>query len=174
MIGGHLKGFLQTRTALLPEEGLSLKVTCINRTVSGSGKNRSVNEKILWRERQVIPTDRIEARVQGSSIPFTFEISYDAKATARKNVDNAILWYVDAAASVPAVDYGAQFEVPLFRTSESDPDFAPAREAEVPEQMAEDLTHTGSHGAITVRPGQRGVERSFTSHRLAMCAWRLC
>ncbi|MCH6569894.1 MAG: hypothetical protein IH794_07290 [Acidobacteria bacterium] len=156
VIGGHLKGILQTRTALLPEEGLSLKLTCINRTVSGSGKNRSVNEKILWRERQVIPKDRIEARVQGSSIPFTFEIPYDAKATARKNMDNAILWYVDAAASVPGVDYGAQFEVPLFRTSESDPDFAPAREAEVPEQMAEDLTHTGSHGAITVRPGQRG------------------
>jgi len=156
VIGGHMKGILQTRTALLPEEGLSLKLTCINRTVSGSGKNRSVNEKILWRERQVIPKDRIEARVQGSSIPFTFEIPYDAKETDRKNMDNAILWYVDAAASVPGVDYGAQFEVPLFRTSESDPDFAPAREAEVPEQMAEDLPHTSSHGGITVRPGQRG------------------
>ena len=45
VIGGHLKGILQTRTALLPEEGLSLKLTCINRTVSGSGKNRSVNER---------------------------------------------------------------------------------------------------------------------------------
>ncbi len=156
VIGGHLKGLLQTRTALLPEEGLSLKLTCINRTVSGSGKNRSVNEKILWRERQVIPKDRIEARVQGSSIPFTFEVPYDAKETDRKNMDNAILWYVDAAASVPGVDYAAQFEVPLFRTSESDPDFVPAREAEVPEQMAEDFTHTGSHGGITVRPGQRG------------------
>ena len=156
VICGHMKGILQTRTALLPEEGLSLKLTCINRTVSGSGKNRSVNEKILWRERQVIPKDRIEARVQGSSIPFTFEIPYHAKETDGKNMDNAILGYVDAAASVPGVDYGAQFEVPLFRTSESDPDFAPAREAEVPEQMAEDLTHIGSHGGITVRPGQQG------------------
>ena len=155
MIGGHLKG-IKTPSALLPQEGPSLKLTCINRRVSGSGKNRSVNEKILWRERQVIPKDGIEARVQGSSIPFTFEIPYDAKETDRNNMNNAILWYVDAAASVPGVDYGAQFEVPLFRTSESDPDFAPAREAEVPEQMAEDLTHTGSHGGITVRPGQRG------------------
>jgi len=156
VIGGHLNGLLQTRTALLPEEGLSLKLTCIKRTVSGSGKNRSVNEKILWRERQVIPKDRIEARTQGSSIPFTFEIPYNAKETDRENMDNAILWYVDAAASVPGVDYGSQFEVPLFRTSESDPDFALAREAKVPDQMAENLTHTGSHGGITVRPGQRG------------------
>jgi hypothetical protein len=156
VIGGQLKGILQTRTALLPEEGLSLKLTCINRTVSGSGKNRSVNERILWRERQVISKDRIEARMQGSSIPFTFEIPYDSKDTDRKNMDNAILWYVDAAASVPGVDYGAQFEVPLFRTSESDPDFAPAREAGVPEQMTEDLPHTGSHGGITVKPSQRG------------------
>ncbi len=156
VIGGHLQGVLQTRTALLPKEGLSLKLTCIHRTVSGSGKNRSVHEKILWRERQVIPKNRIEARVQGSSIPFTFEIPYDSKETDRKNMDNAILWYVDAAASVPGVDYGAQFEVPLFRTSESDPDFAPAREGEVPEQMAEDYTQGGSHGGITVRPGQQG------------------
>ena len=156
VIGGHLTGLLATRTALLPEEGLSLKLTCINRTVSGSGKNRSVNEKILWRERQVIPKDRIGARPQGSSIPFTFEIPYDAKATDRENMNNAILWYVDAGASVPGVDYGAQFEVPLFRTSESDPDYAPAREAEDPDQMAENLTRTGSHGGITVRPGQRG------------------
>ncbi len=156
VIGGHLKGLLQTRTALRPEEGFSLKLTCIKRTVSGSGKNRSVNEKILWRERQVIPKNRIEARAQGSSIPFTFNIPYDSRETDRKNMDNAILWYVDAAASVPGVDYGAQFEVPLFRTSESDPDFAPAREAEVTEQMAEDLTQGGSQGGITVRPGQRG------------------
>ena len=156
VIGSHLKGLLQTRTALLPEEGLSLKLTCINRTVSGSGKNRSVNEKILWRERQVISKYRIEARVQGSFIPFTFEIPYHAKETDRTNMDNSILWFVDAAASVPGVDYGAQFEVPLFRTSESDPDFEPDREAEVPDQIAEDLTRTGSHGGITVRPGQRG------------------
>ena len=156
VIGGHLKGRLATHTALLPEEGLSLKLTCIKRTVSGSGKNRSVNEKILWRERQVIPKDRIEARVQGSSIPFTFEIPYHAKETDRTNMDNSILWYVDAAASVPGVDYGAQFEVPLFRTSESDPDFEPAREAENPDQIAEHLTRTGSHGGITVRPSQRG------------------
>ena len=83
-------------------------------------------------------------------MPFTFEIPYHAKETDRTNMDNAILWYVDAAASVPGVDYGAQFEVPLFRTSESDPDFEPAREAEVPDQMAEDLTQyrqpRGHHG----------------------------
>jgi hypothetical protein len=154
--GGHLKGILQTPTPLFAEEGLSLKLTCIHRTVSGSGKNRSVNEKILWREGQVFSKERIEARAQGSSIPFTFGIPYDAKETDRKDMDNATLWYVDAAASVPGVDYGAQFEVPLFRTSQSDPDFAPARTAEIPEQTAEDPTHTGSHGGITVRPGQRG------------------
>jgi hypothetical protein len=156
VIGGHLKAILQTPIPLFAEEGLSLKLTCINRRVTGSGKNRSVNEKILWRERQVIPKERIEAGGPGSSIPFTFQIPYDSRETDRKNMDNAILWYVDAAASVPGVDYGTQFEVPLFRTAESDPDFVPAREAEVPEQTAEGFTHTGSQGGITVKPGQRG------------------
>ena len=79
----------------------------------------------------MIPKDRIETLVQGSSIPFTFEIPYHSKETDRKNMDNAILWYVDAAASVNGVDYGTQFEVPLFRTSESNPDFAPARNVKV-------------------------------------------
>jgi hypothetical protein len=156
VIGGHLEGILQTPTPLFAEEGFSLKLTCIDRRVTGSGKNRSVNEKILWRERQVIPKERIEAGIQGSSIPLTFQIPYDARETDRKDMDNAILWYVDAEASVPGVDYGAQFEVPLFRTSQSDPDFAPARETEVPEPTAEEPTHTDSHGGITVRPGQRG------------------
>ncbi len=155
LIGGHLKGILQIPTPLLPEEGLLLKLTCINRTVSGSGKNRSVNEKILWRERQLIPKDRIQARLRGSSIPFTFEIPYDTRETDRKNMDNAILWYLDAVASVPGVDYGAQFEVPLFRTPDSDPDFAPTREAEAPE-VSEEQSQAGGREGITVRPGQRG------------------
>ena len=156
VIGGHLKGIIQTPVALRPEGGLLLKLTCINRTVSGSGKNQNVHEQILWRERQVIPKERIAAQGQGSSIPFTFDIPYPSKETDRENMNNAILWYVDAAASVPGVDYGAQFEVPLYRTPESDPDFAPAREEQAPGQMADDLYQRGSRAGISVRPSPQG------------------
>lgn len=70
-------------------------------------------------------------------------------------MNNAILWYLDAATSVPGVDYGAQFEVPLFRTPDSDPDFAPTRETEARE-VTREQSRSGSRESITVRPGQRG------------------
>jgi len=35
------------------------------------------------------------------------------------NSNNRILWRLDAGAKVPGVDYFAQFEVPVFRTSET-------------------------------------------------------
>ena len=131
VIGGHLKAVIRIPTALLLEEGPVLMLTCIKQTHSGE----DTNEEILWQEVQVIPKDRIKTDWRGSSIPFTFDIPYQVKETDREDMDmdNAILWYVEASASVPVVDYRAQFEVPVFRTQESDPEFVPGREAEAPQ-----------------------------------------
>ena len=135
VIGGHLKGVIRIPVALLLEEDPLLILTCTRRTSIGSNSD-SDYEKILWQERQVIRKERIKAQPHGSSIPFTFDIPYKVEETDRETVNNPLLWHLEAAASVPGVDYEAKFQVPVFRTQESDPEFVPGREAEAPQAAA--------------------------------------
>jgi hypothetical protein len=87
--------------------------------VTGSGKNRSVWEKIRWREQQTLSPERLLPGPDGALIPVDFQIPNDALASDNANANDAILWILEADANVPGVDYRDTFEVPVFRTKDS-------------------------------------------------------
>ncbi|HUM04310.1 MAG TPA: hypothetical protein VLT90_02545 [Terriglobales bacterium] len=117
MIGGELKGTIQTRFPHTPQHGIQLHLTCVNRTVSGSGNSRSTWEKILWRAETQLSAGQLYASPMGASIPVHFHIPWDAKASDSTNPSDVTLWQLEAAADVPGVDYHDIFEVPVFRTA---------------------------------------------------------
>jgi hypothetical protein len=141
VIGGHLRGNIQARFPHGAAKGVQLKLTCVNRVVTGSGKNQSVWEKIRWREQQMVPAERLMPGPDGALIPVDFQIPNDALAWDNRNPNDAILWLLEAAVDVPGVDYRDTFEVPVFRTKDSPALAVPVdREsafAEVPEGPAE-------------------------------------
>ena len=53
-LGGTLEGLIQTGTRLSLEHGLHLRLSCIRRTTTGSGKNRSTHEEILWQDEKFL------------------------------------------------------------------------------------------------------------------------
>ncbi len=123
VIGGKLAGVIRTKVKLRPEEGFKLTLNCINKYRSGSGKNRSTREKILWQDEQVIIRELAEHDPTQSAIPVAFAIPYDARPTDTSNTNNQTIWRLEAQAAVPGIDYHARFDVPVFRTPESRSDF---------------------------------------------------
>ncbi|HSB75303.1 MAG TPA: hypothetical protein VLC12_06615 [Terriglobales bacterium] len=156
VIGGRLRGNIQARFPHGVARGLQLKLSCVNRVVTGSGKNQSTWEKIRWREQQTIPPERLMPGPEGALIPVDFQIPSDALACDNANPRDAILWILEADADVPGVNYLDTFEVPVFRTKDSPALAAPVDRsnafADVPEGPAE--RPAGSR--IIVQPSPAG------------------
>src|SRR5664280_3641309 len=75
-LGGSLDGMIQTGTRLRLEHGLHLKLSCLRRTVSGSGDDRSTHENVLWQDEKVFKSEAglPEPEPGRSGIPVFFKI----------------------------------------------------------------------------------------------------
>jgi hypothetical protein len=87
--------------------------------VTGSGKNRSTKEKILWQEEQRAKKEELYPGPLGAAARFSFQIPEDCRGTDQENSSNAILWTLQVKADIPGVDYDATFDIPVFRTEAS-------------------------------------------------------
>jgi hypothetical protein len=125
VIGGRLAGVVRTSHKLAPEDGFHLKLTCVNRITTRSGNNTSTSEQTVWEYEETVVHELAESDPDRSAIPVLFQIPYDCRPTDDENADNRIFWRLEARAKVPGLDYRARFEVPIFKTPQSDPNFQP-------------------------------------------------
>lgn len=120
VIGGQLGGVIHTQINIDPEDGFHLTLACLHLVTTGSGKNRSTTEKTLWQDEKVMARELMDQDTTRSAIPVLFAIPFDCLPT---NPKSRRFWRLTVEARVPGVDYKASFEVPVFRTEKSDPDF---------------------------------------------------
>jgi hypothetical protein len=146
VIGRDLRGTIQARFTHLPDKGVNLKLSCIHRTVSGTGNSRTTQEKILWRDEKTVPSEQLTLGPIGTSIPVEFTIPADGVATDNTDPRSTILWLLEADADVPGVDYKDLFEIPVFRTKDT------------PQQSEGHASPSTppAHFTIVVRPGREG------------------
>ncbi len=114
--GAFLAGVVRVNARLEPSDGFRVKLTCIRRTVTGSGKNRSIHEHVLWQEQHVVERALRGGDLMATEIPISLALPGDASATTLDNPRDRIVWTLDVAAETFGVDYAASFEVPIFRT----------------------------------------------------------
>jgi hypothetical protein len=119
VIGREFHGNIHARFPHGADHGVRLKLSCVNRVVTGSGKSESVNERILWREEKDVSPGQICPGPLGSLIPVSFSVPWNALQSDGSNPRNSILWLLEADADVPGVDYKDMFELPVFRTKET-------------------------------------------------------
>lgn len=147
VIGGRLRGRVLTSVDLQPAEGYRLTLSCVRRVTTGSGKNRSTSERILWQDEQRLERELAEYDPTRSEIPIEFEIPFDCRPTEERSQDDEVLWRLIVDAEVPGVDYAASFEVPVFRTADSrqtlEPERSPWSSAEPPRLSERDLAQSG-------------------------------
>lgn len=119
-IGTVCRGEVEAKVAEVPEAGFEVRLSSIRRTVTGSGKNRSTHEAVLWQDEQIIGTGAAMPSPNGMRIPFRFSIPAGCEPAGDSNPRDSVLWRLEVAAEVRGIDYSAQFELPVFRTAESE------------------------------------------------------
>lgn len=122
-IGGRIHLKLETQA----QHGIDLRVSCVRRVVTGSGKNQSTNQITLWQADQNVPSGAVAPGPLGRMIPVDFALPSESLVTDHDNPRDQVLWLLHAQADVPGVDYSDDFELPVFRTADSP---APARDSQ--------------------------------------------
>jgi HEAT repeats len=123
--GRRMVGRIHLQLDADAQHGIDLRLTCVRRTVTGSGNNRSTVQTVLWQADQNVPSGAIGSDPLGRTIPVDFAIPSDAYVTDHDIPSDQVLWLLHAKADVPGIDYSDDFEVPVFKTSSATDD-APA------------------------------------------------
>jgi hypothetical protein len=87
--------------------------------VTGSGKEQTTNEIVLWQDQKNVPQNALSVGPLGTAIPVDFGIPQDAYETDHEQARDQLVWVLQAKADVPGVNYSDKFEVPVFRTGSS-------------------------------------------------------
>ena len=133
-LGGSLDGMIQTGARLKLEHGLHLKFSCIRRIVTGSGKNQSTQETVLWQDEKVFKPEAglPEPEPGHSGIPVFFKLPADQPECYARGRES-VSWRLEAKAKMSGPNFSAVFDVPVFQVAGA----VVAEEANEPDPTAE-------------------------------------
>lgn len=123
VIGGQFAGVVRTSAKIRVEDVFRLRLRCIHSEARGKGDSRRLHHYVIWEDEQLIAYDLLQHDGGRSAIPFLFQIPYECRQTGKLKSEDYIEWKLGITAKTPGVDYRSEFEVPIFKTAQSDPDF---------------------------------------------------
>ena len=115
--GGTLEGEIQVKSKLQPQHGLHLRLSCVRRTTTGTGNNRSTTEKILWQDEKWLRADLPQTDLNATGIPIFFRLPDNLPESTSSSGDG-IHWKLEASATLRGPNFHAAFEVPVFKLPE--------------------------------------------------------
>ena len=170
--GGRLAGRIHLKLDADAAHGIDLRLSCVRRTITGSGNNRSTVQTVLWQTDQNVPFGAIGMDPLGRTIPVDFEIPPDAYVTDHDNASDQVLWLLHAKADVPGIDYADDFELPVFRTASAVELSPAASSSETPGFSFESSSVTDSapvaapaHTKVVISSQAGGTEFYFPAFR---------
>jgi hypothetical protein len=113
-LGGTIEGQIEVKTRLRPQHGLHLRLSCLRRTTSGSGKNSSTTEKILWQDEKWLRPDLPQTDLAATGVPIYFKLPADQPESA-PSAGDGIHWKLEASAKLRGPNFHASFDVPVFK-----------------------------------------------------------
>jgi hypothetical protein len=153
VIGGSLAGAVVLRKKFPDATMFRVVLECVQTTpwITSSTVNRHPRDQIVWRDSVTVQRTLSTADPYTTAIPVYFAIPFECQPfrfdihdvnAPRDRV--AIQWFLKAGPEADLFDKYAQFEVPVFKTAESLPDFKPdtavmepyAKVVEAPEALA--------------------------------------
>jgi hypothetical protein len=89
-------------------------LSCLRRTTSGSGNNRSTTEKILWQDEKWLRADLPQTDANATGVPVYFKLP-DNLPESTTRAGDGIHWRLEASAKLRGPNFHAAFEVPVFQ-----------------------------------------------------------
>jgi len=116
VIGRQFRATLETNLKEIPANGMQVVLSNIRRVTTGTGKNSSTSESVIWQEAITLPPSSLLPGMNGVTVPLTFKIPLDAEPCDDSKVRQRVLWRVEVSAQLPGIDYSQNFDVPVFIT----------------------------------------------------------
>ena len=147
VIGGQVAGVIRTAVKIEPEDAYRIRLGCINVTTRSSGSKKNISRSLIWQDEMVVTQDLMAAGGEQSAIPVLFQIPYDCRPCDDSDRSSIVEWNLEVGAKTRGLDYVARFDVPVFKTAESDPNFKIDRELlaqySAPEDPQRDVREAG-------------------------------
>lgn len=146
VIGGQLAGVIRTPVTIESEDVFLVKLKCIRVKHTEGSESRTVRS-VLWRDEQLVGRDLLQYDAKRSAIPVLFQIPYECRPSDDSSPDNIVYWSLEVSAKTPGIDFQTEFDVPVFKTPASDPNFEVdpklAAEYAAPDNPQRDLRDAG-------------------------------
>jgi hypothetical protein len=113
--GGMLSGSIHLKMPITAAHGIDVRLSCVRRLTTGSGRNRSTVDTVLWQSERNIPNESLTRAYAEAQVPVEFVLPPDAYVTNTDNPNDKVLWILHAQADVPGVDFKDDYELPVFR-----------------------------------------------------------
>lgn len=120
VLGGTLRGAVEIPVQVSPAEGFKVRLLCVHRYTSGSGKNRHTHEDTKWEDEKMIKKDLLSHDRTRTGVPVFFNIPFELPQSQDNNPEH--IWKLKVSADVAGIDYKSEFHVPVFKTEASDPE----------------------------------------------------
>lgn len=165
-IGGVLEGLITTGHPLALEHELHLTCSCIRRVVTGSGKDRSTQEYILWQSEKIYSEQaNLAAAGPGQmGIPVHFKLPSDQPECYSQGSES-VLWRLEAKSKLHGPRFRVLFDLPVFRVAGAasaeaeDPDPTAALQAPMEEIRRDE------NSKINISDGPEGRDFHFPAAR---------
>ena len=165
-LGGALEGQIQVGARLRLEHGLHLKLSCIRRTVGGSGDNRNVVENILWQDEKIlVPNANLPEPEPGhTGIPVHFKLPGN-QPECYASGNESVFWRLEAKSKMRGPDLSVAFDVPVFKVSDAIAEAADEADPTAALQEPVEEIRRDEHSKIQVNDGANGREFYFPAAR---------
>jgi hypothetical protein len=117
VLGGKLSGEVCIERGIPENSRFTVRLRCEQ---SSSSDDRS--SVVLW-EDECLVDSRVLNRAGRSRIPVVFALPYDLPQSEVSEINAKIIWKLKVSSGMLAINYSAEFEVPVFRTKQSSSDY---------------------------------------------------
>jgi len=115
-IGGDVAGEIFLNMRHDPAQVYEVTLSCLYSYVSGSGKNRSRHEKVIWQD-SGYATSAMD--MVGAKLAFRFQVPAGLQETDEKEGSDYHLWRLNLHAEMDGADLDRDFEIPVYATTEN-------------------------------------------------------
>lgn len=125
IVGGELAGVLHTEVSQIPAGGFVLTLQSIKHRTTGRGRCRRTHREVLWEDKHNVSIDLNADTADGKVVlPVSFAIPFECESCSEKpTASTKLFWELSADAEFPGADFHCKFDVPVFKTPESQKDF---------------------------------------------------
>ena len=113
-IGGHVGGTIDLAVPHDPANEYQLTLTNLKSYISGSGKNRSRNEKAEWQDMIVA---HAESTGRGTRLTFRFDVPEGLDESDAEREDTYYIWRLNLSAELDGTDLDRSYDIPVYATA---------------------------------------------------------